>query len=381
MPIAAPRLDVALLAVATLALSGCPKPTAVDASAGDSGARRAKAEDAPAPLDDTLSLEDLDAVPLGGLDTPYDDESRPPLEGDRTALDLKSLVRSKLDYKIQMDTQALHDLDADGREALLSHLAADPRWRVFEDEEVLVAARRLQRSSGWTVPSSGYHPDGAGVWRVVVRFDELASDHPWKRSEFVSAASADAGAISLEGFVPASSVYEGNIITAMRVEGPEVSLDVYELGPEDGRPRTADALQEVPPTISNAVMLADRIARNGFEPMLMPPGEPASGTPSITVATLHEGELSWTARVNPQEAGWVWLRLMRDGAPWEEVPVAAATRERIGHAEDPGKLFLAQGRFQVPSGPAFEAEAEVWFLPLRGDARVLTSASVTVPAR
>lgn len=357
-----------------LSLVGCPKPT----SAVDS-ATTAKVTDGGEKLGSEIDVDDLNAIPLGGLDTPYDDSMAPPLDGDRTALDLKSLVRSTLDYDIQMDTSAIAELNEAGRDALLIHLAADPRWRVYEEEDVLVAARRVQTPRGWTVPNTGYHPGPNGPWRVMLRFGELPADHAWQTSPYVAKVPADAGRAKLQGFVPESSVYEGMVITAMRVLGPQVSLDVYETSPEDGRPRTGDALGEVPPTVSNAAMLGSRLVANGHEPMLLPTASGAGR--ALEIERPRQGELAWTTQVNPGEPGWVWLRLMRDGQAWEEVAVAAATRERVGFATSGTRTFLAQSRFPVPSGEAFPATAEVWFLPDRGDARVIRSTEVSVPAR
>ena len=128
-------------------------------------------------------------------------------------------------------------------------------------------------------------------------------------------------------------------------------------------------------------MLADRIRANGYESLLLPPGEPGSASSDIQLDTPRKGELSWSARINPQEPGWIWLRLLRSGKSWEDVTVAGATRERVGYSKDPARTFLAQGRFAVPSGEAFDGVAEVWFLPDTGDARRLHRADVAVPAR
>lgn len=355
-----------------LLLVACPKSAAVTQTAPATDASSSQ-------LGSELDVETLEVVPLGGLDTPYDDDSAPPLDGDRTALDLKSLVRSKLDYDIQMQTDPLATLSAAGRDALLVHLAADPRWRVYEEEDVLVAARRVATPRGWTVPNTGYHPGPDGPWRVLLRFGPLPEDHPWATSPFVAEVAADAGQASVEGFVPRSSVYEGLVITALRIVGERVALEIYETSPEDVRPRTGDALAEVPPTVSNAAMLADRLLANGHEPLLLPP--PTAASRPLELERPREGELAWAAQVNPEESGWVWLKLVKDGRPWEEVAVTGGTRERVGHAIGSARTFLVQSRFPVPSGGSFPATAEVWFLPDRGDARVLLEAPVTVPER
>lgn len=321
-------------------------------------------------------------VPLTGLDKPYSGPEQPVLEGDRMALDLKSLHRSQLDYTLGLETETLAEIGKDDVDAVVGQLAADPRWRVYEEDDVLVAARRVSDGAGgWTIPANGYHPSETGPWRVMLRFDAWPSSHPWRQSEFVARVPAGQPTAKVSGFVPYQSVYEGNVITALSIEGPALALDVYESSHEDGRERTAAALGEVPAVLYNSKVLANRIRRTGHEVMLLPPGEPSEHPTKVQVTSPSRGELEWQARIEANEAGWVWLRLVDGKRAWEEVAVSAGTREQIGWSNEPGRSFFAQGRFHVPSGDGFRATAEVWFLPERGDARVIASLPVEVPAR
>jgi hypothetical protein len=348
-------------------LAGCPQPGGVQALADVRPDR-----DAGSPIG---------AGPAVPLDTAVE-YPQPVLMGDRTALDLKSLVRSKLDYDLTMETSVLSELDADDAEALLVHLAADPRWRVYNDGSVLVAARRSQdRSGDWTVSASGYHDDDGAPWRILLRFDGWPAAHPWATSELVARAKASAGRAHLGGFVPANSVYEGNVITAMSVESDLVSLDVYESGPQEARPRTAAALSEVPPLVYNAQVLGDRLRKSGHERLMLPKNEPSRTGTSVELVDAGAGQLDWRARVNPGEPGWVWLRITDGDQAWDEVNVASGTREASGWSSAPDAAFFAQSRFTAPAGPAFDATAEVWFLPTTGDARELARVPVRVPAR
>lgn len=69
----------------------------------------------------------------------------------------------------------------------------------------------------------------------------------------------------------------------------------------------------------------------------------------------------WTfARGSPPGgAGWTWVRLMSDGAPWFESQVAACTRERLGDEADPGRYFLLQSQLPVERRPTGVISAEV----------------------
>ena len=308
--------------------------------------------------------------------------TQPTLDGERGALDLKSLVRSELTYDLTMETSALSELDEKAAEALVIHLASDPRWRVYHDGSVLVAARRAEtRTGSWAIDSSGYHQTDAGPWRVLLRFDGWPAAHPWATSDFVAHAKASAGRAQLGGFVPTNSVYEGNIITAMSVESDVVNLDVYESGPQENRPRTAAALSEVPPLVYNAQVLGDRLHKSGHERLMLPKGEPLRQGPAVELLPAGEGQLEWRARVNPGEPGWVWLRITDGQRAWDEVNVASETREASGWSAKPEMAFFAQSRFEAPAGAAFDATAEVWFLPETGDARALARVPVRVPAR
>jgi hypothetical protein len=321
------------------------------------------------------------AAPLGALDLPYEEGDQAVLQGDRSALDLKTLTRTTLDYSLTGDTRALTSNDVQQATALRAHLAADPRWRVYQEGETVVAARRVLDDQGWSVAATGYHPDAAGAWRVLARFGPWPADHPWRTSSFVSRAAAGSPEIELNGFVPSSTVWEGRVISALTLDGPQVSVDVYETGSGDARDHTAKALEELPSLLHNAGMLKDRLLRHGHEPMLLPPGEPGNRGPLVEVTGHGAGWLDWQARVNPGEPGWVWLRLLENGRPFDDVAVVAGTREAIGWSTAPEQTFYAQSRFSVAPGPAFAGVAEVWFLPERGDARVLLRKSLTVPAR
>ncbi|MFK7930406.1 MAG: hypothetical protein AB8H79_19615 [Myxococcota bacterium] len=333
-----------------------------------------------AALGSQMFVEPATAVPLGGLHTPFEDGFLPPLSGDASTLDLKSLTRSTMDYTIHADTGAMAELDETGTKALILLLASDPRWRVFEAEEHLVATRRTQERGQWSAPLSGYHASNDGPWRTQLRFGAFPDSHPWRTSPHVARVDAGDPEVKVRGFVPPSSLRDADIITALSVEGPSVSLDLYETGPEGERPRTGDALSEVPAIIANAAMLSDRLHKRGHEPMLLPPDEPAAAPVSVSVSRLSSNEMAWHARVNPGEPGWVWLQLDQGGAAWQHTLVAAATRERVGWAKEGNRSFLANSTFHVPSGEAIDATAQVWFLPDSGDARVLHTMQVRVPA-
>lgn len=350
-----------------LLLAGCPQTGALQAlpEASITGTAPAVLRLGPAvPLDASVNY------------------AQPTLEGERGALDLKSLVRSQLTYDLTMETSALSELDDGDAEALLIHLASDPRWRVYNDGSVLVAARRTRDASGeWSIDSSGYHETDGGPWRVLLRFDGWPAAHPWATSDFVARAKASAGRAQVGGFIPSNSVYEGNVITAMSVESDVISLDVYESGPQENRPRTAAALSEVPPLVYNAQTLGDRLHRAGHEPLMLPKGEPSRSGPSVELIPAGDGQIEWRARVNPGEPGWVWLRITNGEGAWDEVDIASGTREASGWSSASDTAFLAQSRFPATSGPAFDATAEVWFLPETGDARALARVPVRVPSR
>ena len=305
----------------------------------------------------------------------------PALEGDRMALDLKSLARTQLDYTLHMETGALATVSEADQRLLLTHLAADPRWRVAEVDGVLAATRREQGANGWTIPASGYHRASTGPWRVLLRFGAWPSDHPWNRSEFVGRAKADAASATVRGFLPPDEIWQGNVTTALTVDAGRLALDVYEMGPEADREHTRWALGELPSMLHNVRMMRNSLSSVGHEPILLPRGEPVSGPPSVEVRAAGAGEIEVRARINPGQAGWTWVRLVRDDRPVEELAMVAATRERIGWSPSADKQFYAQSRVPIASGPAFAARAEVWFQADGGPPVRLHAQPVQVPAR
>ncbi|MFT7519459.1 MAG: hypothetical protein ACI9MC_001601 [Kiritimatiellia bacterium] len=360
-----------------LPVSGCPKVDTSSLANPQFGESRSSM----AMTSSSFSTEQA-AIPLNGLDSPYEPSTEPPsLEGERFALDLKSLVRSRTDFSLRMDTSVLADLDEKGRDAVMAHFAADPRWRVSEAEETLVAMRRTHREGLWSLPAHGYHMSESETWRVVVRFADWRPDLPWSTSQFVTRVDAKAGEADIHGFVPKLDVWNGQVATALSIDAEHVHLDVFESGDPDVRERTAAALSEIPNTLANVLIRADFFMPRGHDPLLLPPSEPGISTKALTFRSPYSGELEWTARLNPGEPGWIWLRLAYDDDTWEEVAVAAGTKERVGWSPEASEGFYAQATFPVPHGDGFLADAEVWFHPDHGDPRRLLRTEVQVPAR
>jgi hypothetical protein len=324
-------------------------------------------------------VQELPVVAVGpATSAPY---AGPALEGDRMALDLKSLARTQLDYTLHMETAGLATAAEGDVPLLLAHLAADPRWRVAEVDGVLAATRRSEADGGWTLPQHGYHRDDAGPWRVLLRFGAWPAEHPWVRSEFVAKASAATASATVRGFVPPNDVYHGNVTTALSVEGPRLSLDVYEMSAADDREHTRWALGEVPSLVYNVRTLRASIGATGHDAMLLPRGEPATAHASVALSAAGPGEVEFRGRINPGEPGWTWLRIVRDDRPFEELAVVAATRERAGWSPNPAHGFYLQSRIPVAPGPSFTARAELWFQADGGAPWRMHAEQVQVPAR
>jgi hypothetical protein len=316
------------------------------------------------------------------VDTPYlDTRVSPALRGDRQALDLRSLHRTQLDYTLTVDLSALSRVTPTSVVPLFSHLASDPRWRVSEIEGLITAVRRTEHSGRWTLGGSAYNAAAEGPWRVLLRSGRWSDDHPWEASELVSRVTPADQRVLLAGFVPPTMVPDGRVSTALSLVSSALTLDVYELGPSEDRPRTSWALEELPSLIHNTSLRSEKITRMGFDGLLLGGNEPVRGEATLRLVGVGPGELEFVARLNPGQPGWIWLALRTGDGAYEEFAVTAGSRERIGWSADPAHKFYAQSRLMLPRGPAFSAKAEVWFLPDRGDARMLLSRPVEVPAR
>jgi hypothetical protein len=101
------------------------------------------------------------------------------------------------------------------------------------------------------------------------------------------------------------------------------------------------------------------------------------------VRSPRAGALEFKGRVAATSPGWTWVRILdAKGRAWEETAVAAGTRELVWGAPDEDRRAYVQSEIPVPSGPAFQAKAEVWHAPVDGgSARLLASYDVSIPAR
>jgi hypothetical protein len=306
----------------------------------------------------------------------------PSLTGVEETLDLSRMARARVSWTFAVDHAWLGRLDDRALAGLIAACAADPAWRVVEEGGVLVAHRRVEDGQGWSVARTGFHapaaPSGGVTWRVDLRFGAWPATSPWRTSPNVLRADAAATRLVVRAFTARAVETYGLRATALSVDGPKVAFDVYELGADDARATTVEALKSLATGVPTAAWsTAGRLA-DGRD-VTDPPAEPAP--PGITVAASG-AQLDVRGSVNPGVPGWTWVRLVGPGGVWEEAVVGAGTRERIGWSADPARTFWLQGRFPVPPGPAFDATAEVWTAPDDGSGvRRVGAWAVRVPER
>ena len=312
--------------------------------------------------------------------TPQDDRlATPPLGALSGNLDL-SLTRSITTFDVEVDVSVLNEVDSGNWNAMFQQLAADPRWRVTEYQNAIVALQRIPDPDGrWTLPRHGYHTDASGyTWRALLRFTAWDHDHPWADSETIARVPASSSSLTLAPVLVQREPWLGQHVTALVVEGRDLSLEIHEIGPPDSRPNTFEKLGTVPQFVSNALSRLEAIRAVGFDRMLLPLGEPGAD-PSVMVQA-REGLLTLRARLNPGEPGWSWARITRKKHVWNEAAVAAATREAVGYSTDPSELFLMQGEIPIPKGLALDGTLEIWFQPAdrAGTVRKLSSTALSL---
>ncbi len=270
-------------------------------------------------------------------------------------------------------------LDAVGTahwDAVATHLAADPRWRLVELDGAVVAFQRADAGVlGRVGAREGYRREGDATVRAALRFLSWDRDVDWERSALVSRARAADPEVTL-GLWRSSD----GLASALDVRGVDLSLDVYEARPGAERPFTRATLDTIGPWIAE-ILADDALHTTGFAPAAMPPDAPMHGT-SLALTAPASGTLELRAALNPGAAGWSWLRILdARGRPWAAEAVAIGSREAIGWSIDPEQTFWMQGRFPVPPGPAFRGAAEVWFLAPGAEPTRLMRQPITVPAR
>ncbi len=308
--------------------------------------------------------------------------SWPSLRGSDEGLDITRMVRSRVRFGITFDRSWLAMAGVPARHVVLAVLEADPRWRVSDVEGPLAGTWRQSGDDGWQVPRTGFHASSTERWRVQLRLEAWPNDHVWATSERVVRVQADDSPIDLQGYVDdAGTGIYGARTTVLSIQGPLLGLDIYEMGPDTGRPRTLDALPKMADQVGRILIRLTDIEESGVDEMPLPPGEPSSGA-WIKVEAPELGVLDIRGRVNPGVSGWTWVRLVGPSGTWAESEVGSGTRERIGWDDDPTRSFWIQGAFAAPSGPGFPATAEVWTQPDDGrDAIRVAEFPVVVPAR
>ncbi len=324
-------------------------------------------------------------LPAVDLEPPYPFPA-PTLHGPTSVLALQGLTRDAVSFRLETDLSSLSGLEPQAVDAIFAQLAADPRWRVSRAEDGTRVAVLREGETEPDIGPGGWHLEKNRCFRVALR--ESVGGGEWATSERVTRVSSDAGGMDLEGFRPDGGVC-ARLATAVRVEGTLI-LEVFEAGPPEERPVTIAAVGDLPFRLTNLRYAVETIARDGYDALSMPDGEPsADDDPSVEVAATGD-QLEVSGRMNPGAPGWTWIRVLGDdGQPWEERAVALGTLEQVGWSLEPSEQFYLQGALVVPSGSGFDGTAEVWFQPdpeaLGPDdepgPRVLHSQPVTIPPR
>lgn len=318
--------------------------------------------------------------PGGGAPTHAPPE--PSLGGSTQTLQLEGIRRQSTTFRVELDTSAL-TAGPELTPTLERHLAADPRWRLVERDGGLVALRREEVDGRWVIGPAEHHGGEGGCHRVALRLGALDPGADWASADGVARIPAGASAVELPVFQVPDAPCKGLSATALRVEGPAVSLELLEAARGADRTITFDALTHTLDLVRQVGATGRTVQRDGFDRFSLPRGEPVAGDePTVTLTSPGPGLLELDARVNPGRRGWTWLRLLDDGLqPWEDPQIGRATRERAGWSDDASLTFLVGTVFPAPSGPAFSGTAELWFQPEDGPPVLLTAVPLDVPAR
>lgn len=306
----------------------------------------------------------------------------PALTGSTDTLDITTMRRAVLLFELGLPDLGLAGVGASELTVLRRTLAADPGWRLAGSPGQLIAVARRAEGGAWSSAASSYHEDQGTLSRVSVRFGPWPAADPWATSALVVRATPSTAKVKLAPATLQEAPWTGRKATALSVDGPGVGYDIFEAGLTDQRPATTAAVLELGELFQRTWATVDIVLSRGVDGMLLPAGEPGVAG-ALSLRSPGPGLVTLSARANPGEEGWTWLRLLVAGRPWEEQGVAAGTREVIGYSSTPAQGFYMESTFALPSGSALPATAELWFLPLSGvgTPRRLSVAEVVVPPR
>lgn len=319
----------------------------------------------------------------GAVPSPYEDRvPTPSLSGSTSSLNLEALAHEITEFTIEADVSGLTAVTTENLDAVIRHLAADPRWRVVEAPGgAMIAIRREKDGGEWTAPLRGYIAAKDGLWRAVLRFDAWDPADPWASSPLVSRTDAMSPKATLRAFN--APEHKGWQAVAMAWEAPAVALEIYDASKAAELESASAILGSVPNYLDVVATHAAEIRARGYDPRALPFREPRRSDPWVEAKSPAPGELDVRARVHPPGFGYTWIRLDDENLqPWEELAVATGTREIVGWSSVEREQFYMQGRFPVPSGEGFTGTAEVWFQAMDGGAPILLGATpVRVPKR
>lgn len=314
-------------------------------------------------------------VDPGTIPSPYDAALEvPDLTRRASGLDLETLGWHETTYHVEVDLSAIGRVPAERARELMVRFAADPRWRVGVWDGAVVAFQRQLEAGTWSVPRHGYHADDTSVWRTAVRFTPWQPGSAWSSRDLVTVAPATQRKLDLRAFELLGGPAAGLEATALTVQGSAVSVDLFEATEDEQRPRTSEALSEVP-------FVVEAMAGSAWRGVAADPGR--FEDPHLEVRSQGAGVLEFEGRVAATKPGWAWIRVLDEkGRAWEETAVGVGTRQLVYGAADENRRSYVQSEFPVPAGPAFRGKAQVWHAPLDGGApEMLASYDVTVPAR
>lgn len=269
----------------------------------------------------------------------------PPQPGLSAGQELSALLANRTVFRVEADVSAVGAVDAAAASAVRAALAADPRWKLTRWGGHDVAFQRHRQGDGWSVGWGGYQGvEGAAGdrWRVALWFKPGG---PWQPPIEVNP--PDAAPLAV-GVWPATGDYDGFMGALLAVGGPSLGFEVHELSRDLQLHHAVTALQRVPMRLQEiAVGVAPRH-----------PVGPAGDAPDalwIESSGPHGADLR--AHLRPRAPGWCWLRVVHDGAAWEEALVMAASLEGVAPSPSGGAFEMQSW---LPRTPPPGATGEVW---------------------
>lgn len=270
------------------------------------------------------------------------------------------------DASIVADISSLVQAYGQNPKMVLRYLAANPAWRLFQEDGELLASRRWMVGNEWSSQDGYFNStdiDPFSEQNKTMRFEtDVALNLSGKISPLEEGKSLLKAGEKKALLLP----YNGQRQSYAIIQADNMSVKIMEHSDTKERRVTKAVLAHLQSEFQPLIG-----ARNWAEvKKLLPENSIKFGEPKLEIwggLGTYEAKI-W---VNPAEAGRVYLKAFEvtKGTQLSAGELIANSSEAIGWSDNPNELFFAGSNFMISEGDwgkPYAARFEVWFIPDAG---------------